>query len=141
MGSWQTGTTYSDFSASPGVTYYYFARAATSSSGDNASPYSTYNTGWKALIPPQNVSATDGLYTNQVRITWNSVPGASYYRVYRATSSTGTKTALGSWQTGTTYYDTTVTPGTTYYYFVTAALDSSGYRQSFYSTYNTGYAN
>ncbi len=140
LSSWQTDRAYSDFDASPAVTYYYFVRAATSSSGDNASPYSTYDTGWKALIPPQNVSATDGLYTNQVRITWNSVPGASYYRVYRAASSTGTKTALGSWQTGTTYYDTTVNPGTTYYYFVTAAINSSGDRESIYSTENTGYA-
>ena len=140
LGSWQTSRSYDDFDASPAVTYYYFVRAATSSSGDNASPYSTYDTGWKALIPPQNVRATDGLYKDQVRITWDSVPGASYYRVYRATSSTGTKTALGSWQTGTTYYDTTVTPGTTYYYFVTAAIDSSGSRESNYSTSDTGYA-
>ena len=140
LGSWQTGATYDDFDASPAVTYYYFVRAATSSSGANASPYSPYDTGWKALIPPQNVSATDGLYTDQVRITWDSVPGASYYRVYRAASSGGTKTALGSWQTGTTYYDTTVTPGTTYYYFVTAAINSSGDRESIYSTSNTGYA-
>ena len=140
LSSWQTGVTYDDFDASPAVTNYYFVRAATSSSGDNTSPYSTYDTGWKALIPPQNVSATDGLYTDQVRITWDSVPGASYYRVYRATSSGGTKTALGSWQTGTTYYDTTVTPDTTYYYFVTAAINSSGDRESIHSTSNTGYA-
>jgi len=102
LGSWQTGRTYDDFGASPAVTYYYFVRAATSSSGDNASPYSTNNTGWKALIPPQNVSATDGLYPDKVRITWTSVPGASYYRVYRATSSGGKKAAAHLWTPGTT---------------------------------------
>jgi hypothetical protein len=55
-----------------------------------------------------------------------------------ATSSGGSKTSLGSWQSSTTYDDTSATPGTTYYYFVKAATNSSGYRESDYSTYDQG---
>ena len=92
------------------------------------------------LSPPTGVSASDGTYADKVHITWNSVNGASYYRVYRATSSGGTKTALGSWQTSRSYDDTSVTPGTTYYYWVKAATDSSGSQASDYSPYDTGWA-
>ena len=138
IGSWQGSTTYDDTSATPGQTYYYFIKAATSSSGSNASDYSAYNEGWRKLSPPTEVQATDGTYTDKVRITWNSVSGASYYRVYRATSSGGSKTPLVSWQSSTTYDDTSATPGQTYYYFVKAATNSSGYRESDYSSYDQG---
>jgi parallel beta-helix repeat protein len=74
-----------------------------------------------------------------VRITWNSVSGASYYQVYRAESSRGTKTALGSWETGASYDDTLATPGTIYYYWVKAATNSGGSRPSDYSSYDTGW--
>jgi fibronectin type 3 domain-containing protein len=139
LGAWQTGTSYDDTGATPGVTYYYFVSAATSSTGTRASAYSAYNTGWRALTAPTGVAASDGTYTSHVRVTWNSVTGASHYRVYRATSSGGTKTALGSWQTGTSYDDTGVTPGVTYYYFVSAATSTTGTRASAYSAYNTGW--
>jgi len=62
---------------------------------------------------PTGVAATDGTYTSYVRITWSAPTGATQYRVYRATSSGGTKTALGSWQSGTSYNDTGATPGVT----------------------------
>ena len=52
--------------------------------------------------PPAGVAATDGTYTDKVVVTWNASTGASYYRVYRSTSLTGTKTALGGWQSGRT---------------------------------------
>ena len=139
LGSWQSSNSYDDTSASPGQTYYYFVKAATSSSGSNASDYSVYNEGWRKLSPPTGVNASDGTYTDKVGITWNSVSGASYYRVYRATSSGGTKTSLSGWQSSTSYDDTSATPGQTYYYFIKAATSSSGYRESDYSSYNTGF--
>jgi uncharacterized repeat protein (TIGR01451 family) len=139
LGSWQGSTAYDDTSVTPGQNYYYFVTAATSSSGSNPSDYSTYNDGWRKLSPPSGVNATDGTYTDKIRITWNSVSGASYYHVYRATSSGGYKISLGSWQGSTSYDDTSAIPGQTYYYFNKAATNSSGYRESDYSSYNQGF--
>ncbi|MBU4457094.1 MAG: cellulose 1,4-beta-cellobiosidase, partial [Nanoarchaeota archaeon] len=61
--------------------------------------------------------------------------GATSYKVYRATSATGTKSLLGS-PTVTSFNDTTATPGVTYYYWVMACRSS---RCSSYSAYNTGW--
>ena len=139
LGSWQTGRTYNDTTATPGTTYYYWVTAATSSSGANASDYSSSDSGWRALSAPTGVAATDGTDTAKVVVSWNASTGASYYRVYRSTSSSGTKTALGSWQTGRTYNDTSATPGTTYYYWVKAATSSSGANASDYSSSDSGW--
>lgn len=136
LSSTVTTTSYSDTSATPGVVYYYWVKA-TGSGG--TSGLSGSNTGYRKLSVPTGVSATDGNSTANVTVTWSTVTGASHYRVYRATTSSGTKTALGSWQTGLSYADTSAVAGTTYYYFVMAAVDSSGTRPSDYSSNNTGY--
>jgi len=125
-------TTTNDASATPGVTYYYFVKACR---GANCSDYSAYDTGWRTIAPPTNVQASDGTFTDKVRLTWTASPGATSYKLYRATSAGGTKTLLGS-TTGTAANDTTATPGTTYYYWVTACRGSVC---SDYSAYDTGY--
>jgi len=84
---------------------------------------------------PTNVQASDGTYTDKVRVTWNSVSSATSYKVYRATSSGGTKTYLGS-TSSTTYDDYSASVGTTYYYWVKA---KNAYGESGYSSYDTGY--
>ncbi len=131
LSTWQTSTTYNDTTAEPGTTYYYWVRSAKSSSGSDASDYSSYNTGWRKLSPPTGVSIDCDTWC----IEWNSVTGASNYRVYRATSPTGTKTALGNWQSSLDYCNSTIvcSPGTTYYYWIQAATNSSGDRPSDYS--------
>ncbi len=139
LGSWQSGRSYNDTSATPGVRYYYWVKAATSSSGYRPSDYSSYDMGRRKLSAPTGVSASDGTYTDKVRITWSSVWGASYYRVFRAEFSTGMKRGLGSWETGTSYDDTSATPGVTYYYWVRAATSSSGLYASDFGSYNTGW--
>ena len=141
LGSWQTSNYYYDYAVNPGTTYYYFVKAATSSSGSNASDYSSYNTGYPkppdtTLSAPKGVDATDGTYSDKVYINWNVHADASYYRVYRATSSGGTKTAITNWQSNYYYYDYDVTPGIHYYYWVKAATSSSGANESPYSDYN-----
>jgi hypothetical protein len=92
------------------------------------------------LSPPNNVSASDFLI-NKVQITWDAVTGASHYQVYRTDTLLGAKIAISGWQTGTSYIDTSVTPWTTYYYWVKAATSSSGDNASYFSGYNTGNAN
>jgi fibronectin type 3 domain-containing protein len=126
------GVYFDDTTATPGITYYYFVVAYRSAS---FSDYSTYNTGYRKLLPPANVQASDGTYTDKVRVTWTASLGATSYKVYRATSATGTKVYRGL-ATGTYFDDTTATPGITYYYWVVAYRGSS---YSAYSLYNTGW--
>ena len=89
---------------------------------------------------PTGVTASDGSFPNRVAVNWNSVWGASHYRVYRNTSSSSSgATALSGWQTSTSYNDYTAQPGVTYYYWVQAAASSSGSYAGNYSSYNSGY--
>jgi len=130
-----SSTTYDDYSASVGTTYYYWVKAK---NAYGESGYSSYDTGYrKGVAPPSptNVQASDGTYTDKVRVTWNSVSSATSYKVYRATSSGGTKTYLGS-TSSTTYDDYSASVGTTYYYWVKA---KNAYGESGYSSYDTGY--
>ncbi|MEP7009399.1 MAG: M12 family metallo-peptidase [Acidobacteriota bacterium] len=131
-----TSTSFDDTSAVAGTIYYYWVKASSSS---GSSDFSSYNTGYRAVAPPvapTGVSATDGTYTDRVRITWNAVSGASGYVVYRATSTSGTKTVLAYSLAFTSFDDTSAIAGTTYYYWVKAS-NSSG--SSDLSSYNTGY--
>lgn len=131
-----TTTRYSDTTAKPGVRYYYFVKAKNDS---GAGSFSAGAQGWRALAAPTDLTASDGTSLDGVNLRWNEVEGAKCYRVYRASSSGGSKKALGSWQSGRTYTDTTATAGTTYYYFVTAATDSSGTMESDFSIFDDGY--
>jgi fibronectin type 3 domain-containing protein len=64
---------------------------------------------------PDTLVATGG--TSQIVLTWTAVAGANNYNIYRsATSGTTGFSAIKNNQSGTTYTDTAVVPGTTYYY-------------------------
>ena len=134
LGSDIATTSYTDSTATPGVIYYYWVKAKNAS---GSSAFSASDSGYRALSAPTGVSATDTA-PSAVTVTWSATSGASYYQVYRATSAGGTKTALGSWQTSLTYADSSAVVGTTYYYFVAAAVDGAGTRFSAYSAYDTG---
>ena len=67
-------------------------------------------------------------------LTWNAVPGATSYKVYRATSKSGTYSLLGT-VTATSYTNTGAKEGTTYYYKVKAA---NGAGESAYSNVVSG---
>ena len=64
------------------------------------------------------LSATPG--NGQVGLTWAAASGATGYGVHRSTTSGGPYTNIKSNIVGTSYTDTGVTNGTTYYYVVTA---------------------
>ncbi|MGO9085174.1 MAG: glycoside hydrolase family 44 protein [Terriglobales bacterium] len=66
---------------------------------------------------PTGLSATAG--NQQVSLTWNASTGAASYNVNRGGASGGPYTTVAS-PTTTSYNDTAVTNGTTYYYVVTA---------------------
>jgi hypothetical protein len=70
--------------------------------------------------------------THPVTLTWDApAPAVSGYNVYRATVSGGPYMKLtASLNATTTFADTTVQPGETYYYVATA-VDSSGVESSY----------
>lgn len=88
-------------------------------------------------------AATDGTFTDRVRITWPAVPDATGYSVMRNTVDN----YAGAFQYGTTdgstttFDDMTAVPGTTYFYYIRAQqTGNTGYR--FMSTTgSSGFAN
>jgi hypothetical protein len=95
--------------------------------------------------PASGVLATDAIYSDKVKITWNVVCSGivtTYYRVYRANTSSGKRTALGNdWQTNTSFDDTTALPGQIYYYWVKAKshqIDSNVDTETNFSSFDTG---
>jgi aryl-phospho-beta-D-glucosidase BglC (GH1 family) len=75
--------------------------------------------------------------TGQVSLSWDTVAGATSYRLYRAAQS-GDEPSIASVTdiTGTSYNDTGLNDGTTYYYQVVAvnASGSSGFTQEVHAT-------
>lgn len=68
---------------------------------------------------PTSLAATAG--NGQVSLSWNASAGATSYTVLRSTTSGGGYAQLtGGYTSATSFADTTVTNGTTYYYVVTA---------------------
>ncbi|HDD24148.1 MAG TPA: trypsin-like serine protease, partial [Chloroflexi bacterium] len=80
---------------------------------------------------PTGVTASDGTYSDRVRVTWNSVGDATRYDVYRAQAGCGTYTKIGE-ATTTTYDDFSVVAGKVYWYRVKACnpCGCSGYSNS-----------
>ena len=115
----------------------------------DADPSNNDTDGWDAayititegtLPAPGNLHASDGTYAGSVYIIWNSVSGATHYKVYRnTTNDSGTATDISGWITDPYWFDNTATPGTLYYYWVKAAANASGYASSPFSSYNTGW--
>jgi cellulose 1,4-beta-cellobiosidase len=131
-----SGTSFNDTTAVPKTSYYYYV---TTSNAYGTSNFSSYDTGYRSdgtPPPPTNVSASDGTYMDKVEVAWSASSGATSYTVYRATSPTrwARKTVLGT-TSGTSFNDSTATPGRTYYYCVKA---TNGYGMSDFSVYDAG---
>jgi len=67
-------------------------------------------------FPPPNVKA-GGISQTEIRITWDAVPGAAGYRVYRGSGAASNYTLINS-PTDITHTDTGFSPVSTYYYRV-----------------------
>ncbi|HEX2925675.1 MAG TPA: cohesin domain-containing protein [Ruminiclostridium sp.] len=67
------------------------------------------------------MTATAG--DKKVNLSWTAVEGATGYNVKRSTTAGGPYETIANNITGTTYTDTNVNDGTTYYYVVTAVND------------------
>ena len=82
---------------------------------------------------PTGVSAenTGSTLVPNVKITWNSVTGATSYKVYRSSTASGTYSQIGSATSNTYLYDGSPMQGKNYY--KVKAVNSAG--ESAYSSY------
>ena len=140
--SWTSDSSILHTGGVPGTIYYYWAKAATSSDGANATALGgvcSDNMGWRKLSPPSGVFATTDL-VDGIRITWSNPPGASAYMVYRNTenNSAGATPIMGGWSDQTSTYDSDVDAGRVYYYWVRAAAETNGLRPSDFSRFAVG---
>ncbi|SMD17929.1 hypothetical protein [Sporomusa malonica] len=73
---------------------------------------------YSPVLVPTNLTATAG--DSKVTLSWAAVTGATGYNVKRATTAGGPYTPIASNESGTSYVDSSVINGATYYYVVTA---------------------
>jgi fibronectin type 3 domain-containing protein len=75
-----------------------------------------------ADIGPPNppASVTPVIVNGRVKLTWSVADRAVTYRVQRATTAGGKYSTVASGVTGTTFTSSTLTPGKTYYYAISA---------------------
>jgi uncharacterized protein (TIGR02145 family) len=105
------------------ATKYYYRVAAYNAGGEG--PMSEAVSETTLSFVPTNVTAAVNSPTS-ITVSWSAVAGASNYRVYRSTSIDGTYTQVGGSITATSYTNTGLTTGTTYYYRVAAYNSSNG---------------
>ncbi len=86
---------------------------------------------------PGNVAASDGTFTDRVRITWTAVSDATSYALYRRHLGTTPWDLWNSFVQGTTTDDTAAIPGITYEYSVRAC---NQWGCGNYSLVDTGWA-
>jgi hypothetical protein len=112
-----TTTSYTDTGLTNGTTYYYVV-SAVNSYGESANSSEVSATPLAPPAAPTNLTATAG--NQQVSLSWSASTGTvTSYHVKRSTTNGSGYTQIGA-PTTTSYTDTTVTNGTTYYYVVTA---------------------
>ena len=122
------------------TTYYWHVRAWNGTTGPtyaNGSATAFWKFTTQKLIistAPTGIDASDGTYPDQVQVTWDPVFGATSYKVYRASTPTGTQKILGS--VASPPYTDVPSAGIIYYYWVQACnLNGCGPK----STYDSGW--
>jgi len=122
---------YIDTGLPPLTTYYYRVSAVTSRGESDLSVPVYATTPAEGVVPaPGNVQAAL-LNAAGIQISWNAVPNATSYRIYRGESAFGSYTLINSGAT-LAYTDTELSPATTYYYRV-SAVHSTGESEQSYS--------
>ena len=130
-----TSHSFIDESTQAGVKYYYQVTAvlASNTAGNSARSASRSFT---CDLPRPVITVSNLSDSGRVRISWEPIEGAVRYRVYRATSKSGSYSKIGSPE-GTSFTDTTGTADKTYYYKV-MAISSNSAAHSAYSAVKSG---
>src|SRR5262249_29521156 len=121
-----TAATYIDAGLTNGTTYYYVV-SAISANGEsgNSNQASAQPAAPQPAAPstPTGLTATPG--NSRVTLNWSAPSGATGYNVKRGTTNGGPYNTIAGGITTTSYVDSRVTNGTTYYY-VLSALNTTG---------------
>lgn len=113
-------TFYTDINVTNGTTYHYIVTAV-NDVGESENSNEVILTPSKSTTPPDSPFNLRGTPSNNsVLLSWESVINATGYNVKRSIKPGGPYTTITSNIPGTTYTDTEVISGTTYYYVVTA---------------------
>lgn len=134
----KSSNTYTDRGLVSGKTYYYKIRAYKGVDKENL--YGDYSSSFsgKTKYPSQvkNLKQISS-YKTSVKLSWDKASYASGYRVYRATSKSGTykRVAELTGSTNTKFTDKKLTSGKTYYYKVRAYRNVGKNRD--YGSYST----
>jgi uncharacterized protein (DUF1800 family)/fibronectin type 3 domain-containing protein len=116
-----TGTSFTNTGLTNGTPYFYKVAAASNGMVSQLSSEATATPAPAAPPPaaPTGLTATPG--DKQIVLAWTAVTGAATYNVYRGTTSGAeAATAIATGITGTTFTNTGLTNGTTYFYQVSA---------------------
>jgi subtilisin family serine protease len=127
---------YTDTTTVNGATYFYTV-SAVNSAGESANSYeATATPSAPAPAPPiaapaapAGLTAVGGPGKKKISLSWNASSGATTYTVLRSTTSGGPYSVAASGMSVTSYQNSGLTGGTTYFYVVTArnAAGASGY--------------
>ena len=120
-----TANSYDDLTVSSVSTYYYKVTALDNLGSESAQ--SSYIMGYpqrSSATVPSTPTASDGLYSDKIVISWSASSNATKYNIYRSTSYSGTYTKINSTPlSATSYDDNSVQTGT--YYYKLSAVDSN----------------
>ena len=111
------------------ATWYYRVRACADSSNEDSCSVASDETSATTEKPATPVlEAPTVVSASQIDLSWQMIPGASYYRLYKSPRDiAGTYTEIAAAAgTAITYSDTGLTGNTNYYYRVRACADDSG---------------
>ena len=107
----------------PLASAYYFVKAITVECGEGSFSTGDIGSPDQGLSNPVNVAASNGTHCDGVQITWDPVGDATSYCIYRGDSEApqnATQLICGVGVTEQIWVDTTVSPNTPYWYWVTS---------------------
>jgi len=128
-----TTPNYTDNSVSNGSIYYYVV-SAVNSGGESANSTETVAapTAPAPVVPPSapaSLTAVTGPGAKKITLNWSAAGGASSYVVSRSTKTGGPYAVLATGVTSTSYQNSGLASGATYYYVISASNSggTSGY--------------